>query len=152
MGRTYKVGPSGSFGARYGTVARKRYSAVISTMRARHECPSCHVSAVKRMSVGIWACGRCGFKFAGGAYAPITKLGQVAERASRAGVASTLLAELKAERAKAMEAEAKVKTAKRRRRRAQPKKAEGEEATAEKSTATETSTPAENVPPSENSP
>jgi len=143
MGKTYKVGPSGSFGARYGTVARKRYSAVISTMRARHECPSCHVSAVKRMSVGIWACGRCGFKFAGGAYAPITKLGQVAERASRAGVAASLLAELKAERAKAMEAEVKAKAVKRRRRRALPKKAEGEEQVTEKPTPTESSPPAE---------
>ena len=124
MGRTYKVGPSGSFGARYGTVARKRYSTVITELRAAHECPQCHVPAVKRMSVGIWLCGRCGFKFAGGAYVPITKLGQVAERAARAGVASSLVAELKAEKARAIEAETKAKAAKRRRRKAETKKSE----------------------------
>ena len=124
MGRTYKVGPSGSFGARYGTVARKRYSTIITTLRAAHECPQCHLSAVKRMSIGIWLCGRCGFEFAGGAYTPITKLGQVAERAARAGVASSLDAELKAEKAKVREAEAKAKTAKRRRRKAETKKRE----------------------------
>ena len=124
MGRTYKVGPSGSFGARYGTVARKRYSTVITGLRAAHECPQCHVAAVKRMSVGIWLCRSCGFKFAGGAYAPITKLGQVAERAARAGVASSLVAELKAEKARAMEAETKAKAAKRRRRKAETKKDE----------------------------
>lgn len=120
MGRTYKVGPSGSFGARYGTVARKRYSTIITEMRAPHECPQCHISAVKRLSVGIWLCDRCGFKFAGGAYAPTTKLGQLAERAARAGVASSLMQELKAEKARAAEKEAKAKGPKRRRRRVQP--------------------------------
>ncbi len=122
MGGTYKVGPSGSFGPRYGTVPRKRYATVITELRAAHECPQCHVSAVRRMSVGIWLCDRCGFKFAGGAYTPITKLGQVAERAARAGVASSLVAELKAEKARAMEAE--TKAAKRRRRKAVSKKSE----------------------------
>lgn len=128
MGRTYKVGPSGSFGPRYGTVARKRYSTVIAELRAPHECPQCHVSAVKRLSVGIWLCDSCGFKFAGGAYSPITKLGQVAERAARAGVASVLVAEVKAEKARAMEAETKAKAAKRRRRKAERKKQEVESA------------------------
>jgi large subunit ribosomal protein L37Ae len=135
MGRLYKVGPSGSFGARYGTVVRKRYSTIITALSTPHECPQCHVAAVKRMSVGIWLCRSCGFKFAGGAYVPRTKLGEIAERASRAGVASSLLAELKAEKARKAEVEAKAKApAKRRRRRAaiktEPKPAaEGSEET-----------------------
>jgi large subunit ribosomal protein L37Ae len=116
MGRTYKVGPSGSFGARYGTVPRKRYSTVITGLRRPHECPQCHVIAVKRMSVGVWLCRSCGFKFAGGAYTPKTKLGEIAERASRAGVASSLLAELKAEKAR-QEVQAKTKAPAKRRRR-----------------------------------
>jgi len=116
LGRTYKVGPSGSFGARYGTVARKRYATVISALRSPHECPQCHVSAVKRLSVGIWRCGGCGYKFAGGAYAPTTKLGEVAERAARAGVAPSLVAELKA-----AAAEPETPT-KKRRRKAEPRK------------------------------
>jgi len=117
MGRTYKVGPSGSFGPRYGTVARKRYSTIITGLRTPHECPQCHVIAVKRMSVGVWLCRSCGFKFAGGAYTPKTKLGEIAERASRAGVASSLLAELKAEKARQAEVEAKAKAPTKRRRR-----------------------------------
>ena len=130
MPRTYKVGPSGSFGARYGTVARKRYATIMTELRAPHECPQCHISSVKRVSVGIWLCGSCGFKFAGGAYAPTTKLGEIAERASRAGVASSLLAEMKAE--KAREAEAKAKTIKKRRRRAKAEKAAAEPAPEQK--------------------
>ena len=90
----------------------------MTEMKAPHECPQCHITTVKRLSVGVWLCGTCGFKFAGGAYSPTTKLGEVAERAARAGVASSAVAELKAEKARQMEAEAKAKTAKRRRRKA----------------------------------
>ena len=136
MPGTYKVGPSGSFGARYGTVARKRYSTIVTELKAPHECPQCHITAVKRLSVGIWLCGRCGFKFAGGAYAPTTKLGEIAERASRAGVASTLLAEMKAEKAK--QAEAKAKTVRKRRRKAKSEKT-SPQPTPEASTGTEDS-------------
>ena len=39
------------------------------------------------MSVGIWQCKKCNYKFAGGAYAPSTKLGEIALRASKSGVA-----------------------------------------------------------------
>ena len=121
MGRTYKVGPSGSLGARYGTVARKRYATVITGLRAQHECPQCHITAVRRLSVGIWLCGRCGYKFAGGAYAPRTKLGEIAERATHIGMASSLVSELKA--AAKPEGEAKP-TTKRRRKKTEAKKKE----------------------------
>jgi len=124
MGRTYKVGPSGSFGARYGTVVRKRYATIITGLRTPHECPQCHVIAVRRMSVGVWLCNSCGFKFAGGAYIPRTKLGEIAERASRAGVASSLLAEVKEEKARKAEVEAKAKVPAKRRRRRAPAKTE----------------------------
>lgn len=85
MTRTKKVGPAGSLGPRYGTVARRRYAEIVTQLRAPHECPSCHVRAVRRLSVGVWLCGKCGIKFTGGAYTPTTKLGEIARRASRGG-------------------------------------------------------------------
>ncbi len=141
MGRTYKVGPAGNFGPRYGAVVRKRYSTLITELRTPHECPQCRILAVKRLSVGVWLCRSCGFKFSGGAYTPRTKLGEIAERASRAGVASSLVAEVKAEKARKAEIEAKTKPpAKRRRRKAtKPKSTEPAIATEQKHVAGEAS-------------
>ena len=76
------------------------------------------------MSVGVWLCKSCGFKFAGGAYSSKTKLGEIAERASRAGVVSSLLAELNAEKARKAEVEAKAKAPVKRRRRRTASKTE----------------------------
>lgn len=75
-----KVGLGGGFGARYGTVARKRYVEIVTGMRQKHECPRCRIKSVRRLSVGIWFCKRCGYKFAGGAYMPHTKLGETSRR------------------------------------------------------------------------
>ncbi len=83
MPRTKKIGLGASLGSRYGTAPRKRYIEIVSHMRDKHECPRCHLRAVKRLSVGIWLCRKCGYKFAGGAYVPYTKLGEVAMRTSK---------------------------------------------------------------------
>ncbi|MCW4053084.1 MAG: 50S ribosomal protein L37ae [Candidatus Bathyarchaeota archaeon] len=84
MGRTKKVGLGGGFAARYGATVRKRYVEVVSETKKRHTCPKCKASSVKRCSVGIWSCRKCGFTFTGGAYVPSTKLGTTAMRTARA--------------------------------------------------------------------
>ncbi len=84
-----KTGLSASFGARYGTKPRKRYTEVMEQRREKRECPKCGRMRVKRMSFGIWICKKCGFKFAGGAYIPSTKIGVISERASAKQVAKT---------------------------------------------------------------
>jgi large subunit ribosomal protein L37Ae len=81
MGRkTKKVGLARGLGTRYGATVRKRYVKVVSETKKTHKCPQCGSVAVKRESVGIWNCRKCGHTFAGGAYVPITKLGVVAKR------------------------------------------------------------------------
>ena len=89
MGRTKKVGPTRGFGARYGASVRKRYIRVITEMKKRHKCPRCLTPSVKRVSVGVWTCRKCGYTFTGGAYTPITKLGVVARRVARRGAQAT---------------------------------------------------------------
>lgn len=79
--RTTKVGPTRGLGARYGATVRKRYIKVISGLKKAHKCPQCGSESVRRRSVGVWECRKCGLSFTGGAYTPVTKLGIVAKRA-----------------------------------------------------------------------
>ena len=86
MGRTKKVGPTRGLGARYGSTVRKRYIRATAGLKKAHKCPQCGFQRVKRESVGIWKCKKCGYTFAGGAYMPSTKLGVVAKRAAKGTV------------------------------------------------------------------
>lgn len=90
--RTKKVGPTRGLGARYGAMVRKRYIKVVKEMKKPHRCPQCGLQRVKRVSVGVWKCRKCGFTFTGGAYTPITKLGIVAKRVAKGAVAEEAVA------------------------------------------------------------
>jgi len=57
-------------GNKYGSSLRKRWAEVMLNVRSKYECPSCGAWRVKRVAIGIWACRRCGYKFAGQAYVP----------------------------------------------------------------------------------
>jgi large subunit ribosomal protein L37Ae len=81
--RTKKVGPTRGLGSRYGATVRKRYIKVVTEMKKTHRCPQCGLLRVKRVSVGVWKCRKCGFTFTGGAYTPTTKLGIVAKRLAK---------------------------------------------------------------------
>jgi large subunit ribosomal protein L37Ae len=83
MGRTKKAGPTRGFGPRYGSTVRKRYIKVMVEMKKPHRCPQCGFPRVKRESVGVWKCRKCGLKYTGGAYTPVTKLGVIAKRSAK---------------------------------------------------------------------
>lgn len=83
MGKTKKIGLSGGLKARYGATVRKRYVEVMTESKRPHSCPQCRAVAVRRESVGVWKCRRCGLTFTGGAYTPSTKLGETARRAAK---------------------------------------------------------------------
>jgi len=75
------TGSAGRFGPRYGRFIRKRVTETEMISRAAHRCPRCDTIAVRRVGTGIWACRKCGFKFAGGAYTPQTPALRIALRA-----------------------------------------------------------------------
>ena len=86
--RTKKVGSAGRFQSRYGVRARTRVRNVEMVQKAKHLCPSCGHEKVKRISTSIWQCGKCGCKFAGGAYYPRTETGQNVEKMLRGEIES----------------------------------------------------------------
>ncbi len=67
-------------GSRYGRTIRKKESKVLEVQRAKHGCPTCGKKKVKRISNAIWYCKSCCAKFAGGAYAPETAVGETARK------------------------------------------------------------------------
>jgi len=78
--KTKKVGSTGRFGPRYGSQLKKRFLKIEQGMNATHICPNCASPNVKRKSVGIWNCKKCGVSFAGGAWVPVTPSGRTASR------------------------------------------------------------------------
>jgi large subunit ribosomal protein L37Ae len=74
MGRTKVVGIAGRYGTRYGSTLRKKVRDILEKRYSPHTCPFCgHKGRVYRLSTGVWACKKCGAKWAGGAYTPKTE-------------------------------------------------------------------------------
>ncbi|MBN1159945.1 MAG: 50S ribosomal protein L37Ae [Candidatus Diapherotrites archaeon] len=101
--KTKKVGPTGKFGSRYGLKIRKRYKAIDLLQRASHVCPQCGAKKVKRESTSIFVCGKCGHRFAGGAYIPTTLVGKTVARIVKQGGGKAEVAEEALEHAETLE-------------------------------------------------
>ena len=77
---TQKVKSTGRFGVRYGVTIRKRILKVESVQKYFSDCPSCGFKKVKRISTGVFACRKCNYTFAGGAYLPRTLAGTIIQK------------------------------------------------------------------------
>ena len=56
------------FGTRYGRTIREKVGLIEVEQRKLHKCPYCNNNKVKRVSTGIWKCGKCNAKFTSKAY------------------------------------------------------------------------------------
>jgi len=66
--------------SKYGLRIRRRYESVMAKVKATYKCPKCGAQKVRRVFIGVWRCGKCGFTFCGGAWEPRTTLSLAAER------------------------------------------------------------------------
>ncbi len=80
MSKRKSAGVVGRLGARYGRTVRGRVDKIEAEMRRKHLCPSCNSMKVERASVGVWRCAKCGATFAGAAYAPSSRVGEIVKR------------------------------------------------------------------------
>jgi large subunit ribosomal protein L37Ae len=65
--RTKKVGVAGKFGTRIGRRLREEIKKIHESKK-ESKCPECSSKRVKRISLGIWKCTKCGLDFTGEAY------------------------------------------------------------------------------------
>lgn len=71
------------FGPRYGRKPRKEVSEVEKTKKKSYRCPKCTKKTLEWKSFGVWECKSCGFQLAGGAWKPLTEIGEAAIRVVR---------------------------------------------------------------------
>lgn len=64
------------FGARYGKTTKDKFGSIEKQQKAKYKCPYCSRDQVKRESLGIWQCQKCGAKFASKAYT-VTKKAKI---------------------------------------------------------------------------
>lgn len=68
MGLPKELSSIKRFGVRYGRTTRHRYAIQDRLQKQIYKCPYCAKEKVKRVSVGLWCCRKCGAFFAGKAY------------------------------------------------------------------------------------
>ncbi|MFC1742037.1 50S ribosomal protein L37ae [Nanoarchaeota archaeon] len=68
MAKKVKLGSTKRYGPRYGRRNKDKVASLEKEHRGRHKCPYCAYVKVVRLAKGIWACQKCGAKFAGKAY------------------------------------------------------------------------------------
>ena len=83
MSKASKKMPTGGLGIRYGRTVRKRWGTIKQGLKTKQYCQKCGTKSVKRTSVGVWQCRKCGFAFSGAAYSPTSKMGEVARRGAK---------------------------------------------------------------------
>jgi large subunit ribosomal protein L37Ae len=81
MTKTKKVGLAGRFGPRYGSRVRHNWREVMERVKGEQKCPRCETkSRNMREFIGVWHCKKCGARWTGGAWDPVTVRGRESMR------------------------------------------------------------------------
>ncbi len=68
MGLPKELATIKRFGVRYGRTTRHKYAIQDRLQKQIYKCPYCAKQKVKRVSIGLWSCRKCGAFFTGKAY------------------------------------------------------------------------------------
>lgn len=82
---TTKLRSASRYGARYGTPLKKIVADIEEVQKKAQICPRCGRKSLKRHGYARWECRKCKAIVAGGAYAPQTDMGSIAERIIKKG-------------------------------------------------------------------
>lgn len=78
-----KKGSTKRFGVRYGTKPRKEVQEIEEKKKKSYRCPQCTKQTLEWKSFGVWECRSCDLQLAGGAWTPISEIGEAALRVIR---------------------------------------------------------------------
>lgn len=56
------------FSPRYGKRIKKELAKINKKKKSKYMCPKCNRKNVKWQAIGVWACSKCGAKFASDAF------------------------------------------------------------------------------------
>lgn len=80
-----KLKSASRYGPRYGAPLKKIVAEIEGVQKKAQVCPRCGRKSLKRRGYARWECTKCRATVAGGAYAPKTEMGAIAERIIRKG-------------------------------------------------------------------
>lgn len=68
MAKTDKLKSTKRFGARYGPRGKIKLDKIERVQRSNQKCPYCNYVKVRKVTLGVWNCKKCGATFTSRAY------------------------------------------------------------------------------------
>lgn len=71
------------YGSRYGRKPRKEAEEIEKKRKKSYRCPKCTKKTLRWKNFGVWECDSCNLQLSGGAWTPLTEVGEDSIRVLR---------------------------------------------------------------------